>query len=147
MEYHYDLSRYAEAHQRNYRNALAEIRGGKKTSHWMWYIFPQLKGLGRSSTSAYYGIRDLNEAKAFLQDACLGAHLREISEALLTLESNNAYAIMGSPDDKKLQSCMTLFSLAAPEEPVFANVLAKFFHGRKDWRTVSMLSESESTDD
>lgn len=136
----YDLSRFAIAHQRDYQQALAEIKNGRKLSHWMWYIFPQLKGLGRSSTSDYYGIRDLDEAKAFLQDEYLGSHLLEISNALLQLVCNDAKIVMGKPDDMKLKSCMTLFCLADPDEEVFKEVLNKFFDRKSDYRTVKMIN-------
>ena len=138
------LERFKEAHQRDYATALAEIRSGRKKSHWMWYIFPQLKGLGYSSTSQYYGIRDLDEAKAYLQHPVLGPRLVEISEALLTLDTDDAGAVMGYPDNLKLHSCMTLFELAAfdlsaPELYVFSRVLEKFFAGHQDRRTRELL--------
>lgn len=136
----YDLSRFAIAHQRNYQQALAEIKNGKKLSHWMWYIFPQLKGLGRSSTSDYYGIRDLDEAKVFLQDEYLGSHLLEISNVLLQLDCNDAKIVMGKPDNMKLKSCMTLFCLADPDEEIFKEVLNKFFDRKPDYRTVKMIN-------
>lgn len=136
----YDLSRFAIAHQRNYQQALAEIKNGKKLSHWMWYIFPQLKGLGRSSTSDYYGIRDLGEANVFLQDEYLGSHLLEISNVLLQLDCNDAKIVMGKPDNMKLKSCMTLFCLADPDEEIFKEVLNKFFDRKPDYRTVKMIN-------
>ncbi len=139
MEANYDLSRFLSAQSTAYPIALAEIRNGRKQSHWMWYIFPQLKGLGRSAMSEYYGIQDLEEAKAFLNDPCLGANLREISGALLQLGTKDARAVMGRPDDRKLKSSMTLFHMAAPGEPVFHDVLEKFFQGKPDWRTINML--------
>lgn len=135
----YNLSRFTIAHQRYYQQALAEIKNGRKLSHWMWYIFPQLKGLGRSSTSDYYGIQGLVEAELFLQDEYLGAHLLEISNALLQLECNDARIVMGRPDNLKLKSCMTLFSLVDPDEAVFKDVLNKFFDGKLDGRTMKML--------
>ncbi|MGI6237938.1 MAG: DUF1810 domain-containing protein [Candidatus Excrementavichristensenella sp.] len=134
-----DLTRFAEAHGRDYPTALAEIRRGRKESHWMWYIFPQLQGLGRSSYAAHYGIRDLEEARAFLEDEYLGANLKEISAALLQLDCDDARSVMGSPDDLKLWSSMTLFALADPKEPVFTRVLEKFFRGEMDEKTLRML--------
>lgn len=110
-----NLKRFTEAQQRDYAQALREIQNGRKESHWIWYIFPQLKGLGRSYTSDFYGIVDLDEAKAFLQDPYLGKHLQKISEALLNLDNDNATQIMGRPDDMKLKSSMTLFACADPE--------------------------------
>ena len=134
-----NLKRFTEAQQRDYAQALREIQNGRKESHWIWYIFPQLKGLGRSYTSDFYGIVDLDEAKAFLQDPYLGKHLQKISEALLNLDNDNATQIMGRPDDMKLKSSMTLFALAKPECEVFQKVLDKFFHGERDQRTVEIL--------
>lgn len=134
-----NLKRFTEAQYRDYEQALKEIKNGRKESHWMWYIFPQLKGLGRSYTSDFYGIVDLDEAKAFLQDPYLGKNLQEISEALLNLDNDNATQIMGRPDDMKLKSSMTLFALAKPECEVFQKVLDKFFHGERDQRTVEIL--------
>ena len=137
----YDLSRYVTAQQRDYQSALTEIKNGKKVSHWMWYIFPQLKGLGRSYTSDFYGIENLDEAKAFLQDPYLGKNLQEIAAALLELDNDNATQIMGRPDDMKLKSSMTLFACADPENAVFEKVLEKFYNGHKDRRTLKMLSK------
>lgn len=144
MENH-TLSRFTVAHQNDYAQALREIQNGRKVSHWMWYIFPQLKGLGRSSTSDYYGIKDLEEAKAFLNDAYLGAHLCEITKALLALDSNDARAIMGSPDYMKLRSSMTLFAQANPDEVCFQSVLDRFFDGQSDSRTLRMLNRQGNT--
>ncbi len=135
----YDLGRFVSAQKRDYLTALEEIRCGRKRSHWMWYIFPQLRGLGMSSTSYFYGIENLDEARAFLDDPYLGGNLREISEALLALGTGDAYSVMGSPDDLKLRSSMTLFSLAAPEEPVFKKVLDKFYRGLPDPATLRLL--------
>ena len=133
------LERFVEAQARDYETALREIRSGRKRSHWMWYIFPQLRGLGFSSTAQFYGLRDLQEARDYMAHPLLGPRLIEISEALLTLETDNPGAVMGYPDDLKLCSCMTLFELAAPEQPVFARVLEKFYAGRRDQRTLALL--------
>ena len=135
----YDLERFVSAQKRDYLTALGEIRQGRKRSHWMWYIFPQLKGLGMSSTSYFYGIENLDEAKAFLNDPYLGKNLMEISEALLSLNTGDARSVMGSPDDLKLRSSMTLFSLASPENPVFKKVLEKYYHGIQDPATLRIL--------
>ena len=139
----YDFTKFTIAHLKDYETALSEIRNGRKTSHWMWYIFPQLIGLGRSSTAEYYGIQDLNEAKAFLEDEYLGKNLTEISAALLQLDCDDARLIMGETDAKKLKSSMTLFMLAAPDEDVFRQVLVKFFSGKPDDRTINMLKKQE----
>ena len=135
------LERFIEPQEQDYEQALKEIRNGRKVSHWIWYIFPQLRGLGKSYMSDYYGIRDLDEAKAFLQDPYLGKHLHKISEALLNLDNDNATQIMGRPDDMKLKSSMTLFACADPENAVFEKVLEKFYNGHKDGRTLKMLSK------
>ena len=135
------LERFIEPQEQDYEQALKEIRNGRKVSHWIWYIFPQLRGLGKSYMSDYYGIRDLDEAKAFLQDPYLGKHLQKISEALLNLDNDNATQIMGRPDDMKLKSSMTLFACADQENAVFEKVLEKFYNGHKDGRTLKMLSK------
>jgi uncharacterized protein (DUF1810 family) len=105
----------------------------------MWYIFPQIAGLGRSSTSQYYAIKDIQEAVDFLQDPVLGPNLIEISRALLTLDTDNATEIFGKPDDMKLRSCMTLFSLVSPDLSIFNDVLNKYFGGKQDIRTLQIL--------
>ena len=135
----YEISRFMNAHQTDYQRALTEIKNGKKVSHWMWYIFPQLKGLGRSFTSEYYGIQDLDEAKAYLADPILGKHLIEICNALLSLDTNDATEVMGRPDDRKLKSSMTLFDAATESSDVFRLVLVKYYNGKKDYRTLEML--------
>jgi len=135
------LDRFVKAQEGDYARALGEIRSGRKRSHWMWYIFPQLRGLGFSSTAQYYGLRDLEEAVDYMAHPLLGPRLTEICEALLGLETNNASAVLGYPDDLKLRSCMTLFELAAPEQPVFARVLEKYYAGRRDSRTLELLGK------
>jgi uncharacterized protein (DUF1810 family) len=134
-----NLDRFLKAQEEDYETALSEIRSGHKRSHWIWYIFPQLKGLGFSSTSEYYGINGLSEAKSYMEDKILRTRLIEISEALLTLESSDAENVMGYPDNLKLMSSMTLFAEAAPEEKVFQRVLDKFFGGKKDQRTLKLI--------
>ena len=135
------LQRFEDAHRQDYETALAEIRRGRKTSHWMWYIFPQLKGLGYSPTAQYYGIENLAEAEAFLAHPVLGVHLVEISRALLALETNNADLVFGYPDNLKLRSSMTLFAQIREAAPVFGQVLDKFFDGKPDQRTLELLKE------
>ena len=134
----YDLSRFHKAQKGTYETALAEIRAGRKRSHWIWYIFPQIQGLGYSSTAQYYALEDLNEAKAYLADPVLRERLLEISNALLALDSCDPSEVMGYPDDLKLRSSMTLFSLADPECTVFRDVLEKFYDGREDSRTIAL---------
>ena len=133
------LDKFVSAQARDYSTALAEIRNGRKRSHWIWYIFPQIQGLGMSSTAQYYGIRDLEEAMDYMEHPVLGPRLIEISNALLALDTSNPSAVMGYPDDLKLCSCMTLFELAAPEEKVFTKVLEKFYGGRRDSLTLRIL--------
>ena len=133
------LDKYVSAQARDYDDALREIRGGRKRSHWIWYIFPQLDGLGYSPTAQYYGIRDLEQAKDYMAHPVLGPRLVEISEALLALPSSDPGAVMGYPDDLKLCSTMTLFELAAPDQPVFGKVLDKFYGGRRDPLTLRLL--------
>ena len=135
------LQRFEDAHRQDYETALAEIRRGRKTSHWMWYIFPQLKGLGHSPTAQYYGIENLAEAEAFLAHPVLGVHLVEISRALLALETDNADLVFGYPDNLKLRSSMTLFAQVREANPVFGQVLDKFFEGKPDQRTLELLKE------
>ncbi len=119
--------------------ALSEIRNGRKRSHWIWYIFPQIKGLGMSGTSEFYGIDGLDEAIAYMDHPVLRERLIEISQALLDLNSDNATEILGRPDDMKVRSSMTLFMKAAPEELVFEKVLDKFYGGLPDLTTLELL--------
>lgn len=139
MSEKYNLDRFIERQKEDFQIALEEIRNGRKESHWMWWIFPQLKGLGYSYTSMEYGIAGLEEAKAYLQNPYLRENLITICNALLQLESNDAGRVMGSPDHLKLRSSMTLFSLAEPDNLVFSEVLKKFFGGEMDKRTVEMV--------
>lgn len=139
-----DLSRFRTAQAsvyNGYEVALREIRQGQKVRHWIWYCFPQLRGLGQSSTAWTYGIQGLQEAKAYLADPVLGTRLVEISRAMLDQPNPSAYAVLGGTDAMKLRSCMTLFEAAGPEEPVFAQVLDKFYRGSRDQRTLEMLNK------
>ena len=138
-----NLQRFIDAHRSDYATALEEIKNGKKLSHWMWYIFPQIEGLGKSYTSQKYAIHSLKEAKAFLEDPYLGKNLLEICDALMQLETNNATTLMGRPDDMKLKSSMTLFAYVADENSVFLRVLEKFFCGKHDGRTKRILSSMQ----
>ena len=133
------LDRFLIAQQNYYRTALQEIKSGRKQSHWIWYIFPQIAGLGYSETARYYAIKDMNEAKAFLENSTLKKNLVEISQALLEVDSDDAVRVMGWPDNLKLKSSMTLFALAEPECEVFQKVLDKFFQGEKDEKTIGIL--------
>ncbi|WP_029199592.1 DUF1810 domain-containing protein [Oribacterium sp. NK2B42] len=134
-----DLSRFLKAQETDYKRALSEIRSSHKRSHWIWYIFPQIAGLGFSSTAQYYAIKDRQEAEEYLKNDLLRDRLVEISAALLQLESNDAGEVMGYPDYLKLRSSMTLFHEVAPETEVFQKVLDKFFEGKPDQRTIELL--------
>ena len=134
----YDLERFVSAQDKMYQIALQEIREGYKVSHWMWFIFPQLKELGFSNTAKYYGLSGKEEARAYLEHPVLGKRLREITNALLRVDSNDAEEVMGHPDDLKLQSCMTLFAKVS-EECLFINVLNKFYDGKMDEKTIAIL--------
>lgn len=134
------LQRFIDAQETSYPTALSEIKQGRKQSHWMWYIFPQLQGLGMSSTSQYYGLKDATEAAEFAEHPLLGERLLRLCEALLELKSSNATAIMGSPDDIKLKSSMTLFTALPAANPVFQRVLDKFFQGAQDPNTLRLLN-------
>jgi len=135
------LTRFTEAQANNYADALAEIKNGKKRTHWMWYIFPQIQGLGNSEFARVYAIKDINEAEAYLDHPVLGKRLIEISTTLLQLQNNDAYSVFGSPDDMKLHSCMTLFSLTSNPNVVFEQVLQKFFNGVKDTKTLQIIAK------
>ncbi|MDQ3534288.1 MAG: DUF1810 domain-containing protein [Bacteroidota bacterium] len=134
-----ELSRFLKAQEKDFVHALSEIKSGRKRSHWMWYIFPQIQGLGFSKTAKYYAIEDLDEAQRYLQHKILGSRLREITAELLMLDQNNASEIFGSPDDLKLQSSMTLFaSVDISEEKPFNKVLDKFYNGHFDQKTLNI---------
>lgn len=139
----YDLERFLKAQKADYSTALSEIQAGRKRSHWIWYIFPQIEGLGISATSEYYAIRSLEEARAYLRNSVLHDHLIEISRALLLLESNDPEEVMGWPDNLKLCSSMTLFEAADSKEPVFRQVLEKYYHGKTDYRTIELLKNKK----
>ena len=136
-----ELDRFLTAQEEDYKQALAEIRSGRKRSHWIWYIFPQVQGLGFSTNSVYYAIRDLQEAAAYLKHPVLGPRLIEITGALLSLPGNNPTKVMGSPDDIKLRSSMTLFSLVSGADEVFGRVLEKYFAGKRDEKTVAIIGQ------
>ena len=138
----YDLERFKAAQAVSYAQALSEIKAGRKTSHWIWYIFPQIAGLGTSYRSRQYAIKDLNEAKAYLADDHLRVNLEEICSALLELDDNNPEQVMGSSIDAiKFQSSMTLFALAsASQDNIYNKVLDKFFNGNKDAKTCDIIN-------
>ena len=135
----YNLDRFIQAQGHSYETALSEIKNGFKRTHWMWYIFPQLKELGRSSTAKYYGIEDLEEAKMYLAHPVLGTRLKDISEALLKLETNDPYRVMGDIDGLKLCSSMTLFAEVEGYDSVFGKVIDKYYGGKRDVNTIHIL--------
>ncbi len=138
----YDFSKFLDAQEMDYSTALSEIRAGRKTSHWIWYIFPQLAALGRSSTAKFYGIADLNEARAYLNNETLASRLKEITQALLDLPDTDAQKVMGSHVDAvKLRSSMTLFALADPACDIFQKVLDKYFSGKRDENTAALCAK------
>ena len=135
----FNLERFKAAQEDDYPAALQEVRNGKKRSHWIWYIFPQLRGLGRSSASEYYGIDGIEEARAYLADPLLSSRLREISEALLALPPQDPREIFGGIDAVKVCSCMTLFEIAdGTKDSVCSRVLEKFYGGSRDRYTLRM---------
>ena len=141
MEDIYNLQRFIKEQQRDYTTAYVEVSQGKKRSHWMWYIFPQIVGLGMTATSHKYSIKSIDEAKAYIAHPYLGKNLINISKVLLSLDENDPYKIFGSPDYLKLCSSMTLFAEAAPEEEVFQKVIEKYYGGRKDERTLAIFEQ------
>ncbi|MEO6587919.1 MAG: DUF1810 domain-containing protein [Pyrinomonadaceae bacterium] len=136
-----DLKRFLDAQENDFERALAEIKRGRKQSHWMWYVFPQIKGLGSSETSRFYAVKTKAEAELYLAHPVLGARLVEISEALLEIEGKTANQIFGSPDDMKLKSSMTLFGAFKNANPVFRSVLDKYFDGTNDLRTLQLIDD------
>lgn len=136
----YDIDRFIEAQEYDYETALTEIKNGKKESHWIWYIFPQLRGLGYSEYSEYYGIDGYDEAVLYLENETLRERLIEISNALLELDENDPVKILGYIDAKKVSSSMTLFAAVDPDEEVFREVLNKYYNGDRDSRTLDMLN-------
>jgi uncharacterized protein (DUF1810 family) len=131
----YDLARFVQAQERDYEQALSEIRRGRKRSHWMWYVFPQYDGLGSSPTSRQYAIKSLAEAEAYLAHPVLGPRLLESARAALAVEGRSAVEIFGSPDDMKLHSCATLFASISPPGSEFHQILDKYFGGERDEKT------------
>ena len=134
-----NLQRFINAQSSSYQTALSEIKNGRKRSHWMWFIFPQIQGLGFSETARFYALADAQEAREYLAHSVLGARLLEICQALLGLASSDAHAIFGSPDDLKLKSSMTLFA-SLGTSPVFRQVLDKFYGGTQDDKTLRILA-------
>lgn len=136
----FDLNRFLAAQETVYERALAELKDGRKRSHWMWFIFPQIAGLGFSSTSKFYAIKSRDEAIAYANHPVLGARLRECARAVAAAQGRSAGEIFGSPDDIKLKSCMTLFASLSDSDPVFDTILERFFGGERDTRTLQLLT-------
>jgi len=135
----FNLNRFTKAQEGVYDRAVAELAGGRKQSHWMWFIFPQIEGLGRSSTSKQYAIKSIEEAREYLKHPLLGARLSHCAKAVLAIEGRSASEIFGFPDDLKLRSSMTLFATISEHGSVFALVLDKFFNGDRDEQTLQLL--------
>lgn len=137
----FDLNRFVQAQAPIYATALAELSAGCKKSHWMWFIFPQIDGLGFSATTKLYSIKSLAEARAYLAHPVLGARLVECTDTVLALKGKTALEIFGRPDDMKLQSSMTLFAAISPAASVFNDVLGRYFNGERDPRTVELTKD------
>ncbi len=135
----FNLQRFVDAQDRVYDRVLSELRRGEKTTHWMWFIFPQLRGLGHSPTATMYGLSSREEAIAYLQHPILGQRLKECTVIVNEIEGRSLGEIFGYPDDLKFKSCMTLFAVAAPEESAFKDALEKYCGGKMDKRTVELL--------
>ncbi len=135
----FDLARFVSAQQHSYAQALAEIRAARKRSHWMWFVFPQIAGLGSSPMAQRYAIGSLAEARAYLQHPVLGPRLVECSESACAIDGRSAHEIFGSPDDVKLRSSATLFDAVSSPESVFDRLLEKFFDGQRDAKTLAII--------
>jgi uncharacterized protein (DUF1810 family) len=143
----HDLARFVEAQRGNHERALAEIESGQKRSHWMWYVFPQIAGLGISATSRRYAIESRAEAEAYLRHEILGPRLVACAEAALAVEERSAQQVFGSPDDMKLRSCATLFAQVSPAGSPFHRLLDKYFRGEPDEETLRILAELRGRED
>ena len=135
----FDLQRFVEAQHAVWPRVRGELAAGAKTSHWMWFVFPQLRGLGRSATALHFGLASGGEAGAYWRHPLLGPRLKEGSQLVVAVAGRSALQIFGPPDDLKFRSCMTLFEAVAPDEPVFARALEKYFGGERDARTLELL--------
>ncbi|NDV88481.1 DUF1810 family protein [Aurantimonas aggregata] len=138
-----DLARFVDAQDPVIATVLAELAAGRKQSHWMWFVFPQLDGLGRSPTAQFYALASLDEARAYLNHVVLGPRLRRCTETVLGVEGRSANAIFGAPDDMKFHSSMTLFAKAADEDALFRRALDRLFGGRMDAGTLALLGQNE----
>jgi uncharacterized protein (DUF1810 family) len=138
----FNLSRFVQAQDETYTQALSELKLGRKESHWMWYLFPQLDGLGSSPITKRYAIKSEDEARAYLKHPTLGPRLLECAEAILSVDGKSACEILGSPDDLKLKSCATLFAHVSPSGSVFEQILEKFYSGEPDPATLRLLTRA-----
>jgi uncharacterized protein (DUF1810 family) len=144
-----DLAKFIDAQKDVYEQALAELKSGKKQSHWMWFIFPQLAGLGHSMRANYYGLTDMDQAKQYLADSVLGERLRDCVRAMLPHRDKSSWDILGSPDNWKFKSCLTLFELAATDDgdrDLFRAALQQFHSGERDKKTFALLGDGETSD-
>jgi len=139
----FSLLRYVEAQAKIYDSALAELKRGKKVGHWMWFIFPQIRGLGTTSTSRFFGIQNDKEAKEYLADSLLGKRLIECTTVLINITDLTAREIFGYPDELKLQSSMTLFEKVSSNKNVFTKVIDKYYQGKRDEKTFALLNQNE----
>ena len=137
----FDLNRFISAQEGVFDRALAELRGGLKRSHWMWFIFPQIEGLGHSPTTRFYSLKSLEEARQYLSHPLLGTRLKGCCEAVLAVQGRSASDIFGHPDDWKLQSSMTLFELVSEPQSIFSRVLEKYYQGKRDTRTLQIAGK------
>ena len=135
----YNIERFIKIQKEDYAMALKEIKNGRKRNHWMWYIFPQIKGLGTSAMAQYYGLENLEEAKEYYNNDYLRKNLLEITKALLSLDNTNIESILGYPDNLKLLSCMTLFEIVDKNENVFSQILDKYYNGKRDTNTIHLI--------
>lgn len=136
-----NLDRFVSAQEHCYERALEEVKSGRKESHWMWFIFPQILGLGMSDTAIFYSINDIGEAKLYLEHEVLGPRLVEITKELLELDTDDPVDVFGDIDALKLNSCMTLFDYVSDDENVFSNVIEKFYNGQKDEKTLQLIKK------
>jgi uncharacterized protein (DUF1810 family) len=142
MQDPYNLSRFVDAQDPVLQEVLAELRHGRKTSHWMWFVFPQIQGLGYSATARHFAISSLQEAKAYLDHPVLGQRLIECTRLVNAINGKTVHEVFGSPDDLKFRSCMTLFAHAAPAPNTFEDALQKYFSGRGDQQTLALIQET-----
>jgi uncharacterized protein (DUF1810 family) len=138
----FNLKRFVDAQEPVFPEVLLELERGHKRTHWMWFVFPQLAALGRSSTAKHFGLHSLEEARAYWMHPLLGPRLHQCCETLMKVEGRSAHEVFGSPDDLKLCSCLTLFEIAVPDEPVFAQCLEKYYRGRRDELTQALCRSS-----